>query len=252
MDPYLEQRWRDVHASLIAYTRDALQPQLPDDLVARIEENVHLDVEGAAVGQRNPDVYVVESPVPWESRSVAETSASIQPVLLEPDTDPLVERHIEIIEAGGGRVITAIEILSPWNKLDGSGTERYLHKREQYLASRTNLVEVDLVRAGKWWTMVSFYRVPEEHRTIYRVTVKRAAVGKLELYPITLRDRLPHIAVPLRKGEADVTLDLQALVEQVYRNGRYDRTDYSKPCEPPLDADERLWADELLKAAARR
>lgn len=67
MDPYLERRWRDVHTMLIAYARDAIQPQLPEDLVARVEENVHLDIGGEVLGRRNPDVYVVESPVPWRA-----------------------------------------------------------------------------------------------------------------------------------------------------------------------------------------
>jgi hypothetical protein len=34
MDPYRERHWRDVHTRLIAYTADALQEQLPDNLVA--------------------------------------------------------------------------------------------------------------------------------------------------------------------------------------------------------------------------
>lgn len=127
----MESRWRDVHASSIAYTRDALQPQLPDDLVARIEENVHLDVAGHEVAHRNPDVFVVASPVPWETRALGGASAAAnEPIVLEADMDPLVERHIEIVDQTGGRVITALEIISPWNKLDGSGRERYTTKRE--------------------------------------------------------------------------------------------------------------------------
>jgi len=254
MDPYLERRWRDVHAGLIAYTRDAVQPQLPDDLVARIEENVHLDSAGEELGTRNPDVFVVESPVSWQARGGAGGIAAAldEPILLEADTDPLVERYVEIREGDGGRMVTAIEIVSPWNKLEGSGRERYLRNREQYLASGTSLVEVDLVRAGTWWRMVAPYRVPPEHRATYRVTVKRAVPGaKLELYPIWLPQRLPTVRIPLRAGEADVTLGLQALVEQVYRNGRYERTDYGRPCEPPLAGTEAEWAAELVRGARR-
>ena|SRR5947209_5900130 len=40
MDPYLEQFWRDVHASLVIYLRDQLQGRLPPDLRARVEERV--------------------------------------------------------------------------------------------------------------------------------------------------------------------------------------------------------------------
>ena len=34
MDPYLEQFWGDVHASLIVYIRDQINEQLPGDLRA--------------------------------------------------------------------------------------------------------------------------------------------------------------------------------------------------------------------------
>jgi len=37
---------------------------------------------------------------------------------------------------------------------------------------------------------------------------------------VPLRQRLPAIRVPLRETDADVPLDLQALIEQVYRHGR--------------------------------
>jgi hypothetical protein len=43
MDPYLEAHWRDVHASLIIYARDALQGVLPGSLRARVEERVLLE-----------------------------------------------------------------------------------------------------------------------------------------------------------------------------------------------------------------
>lgn len=252
MDPYMERRWRDVHASLIPYIRDAIQPKLPDDLVAKIEEDVRVDAEGDEVARRNPDVYVAEDPVPWAVPAVpAASSHTVQPILLEVAEDPLVERHVEVVEQEGGRVVTAIEVLSPWNKLEGSGRARYLRKREEYLASGANLVEIDLLRAGKWWTLISPHRAGPEHRTPYRVTVKRPSRAQLELYAITLPQRLPEFGVPLRRGEADVLLDLQPLIDQIYRNGRFDRTDYTKPCDPPLEGEDAKWAQELLRNAGR-
>jgi hypothetical protein len=43
MDPYLESHWRDVHASLVIYARDALQGVLPKSLRACVEESVLLE-----------------------------------------------------------------------------------------------------------------------------------------------------------------------------------------------------------------
>jgi hypothetical protein len=251
MDPYLQSHRSGVHTRLIAYAADAIQPQLPADLVARVEENVRLDVDDELLALRNPDVYVVESAAAREAQPSAGGSAAAvnEPILLEVDRDPIVERHIEIRETGGGgRVVTAIEFLSPWNKAAGTGRDDYLKKRDQYLQARTSLVEVDLVRGGTWYTMVPPHRVPRQHRTTYRVTVRRAAAAtRLELYPIPLGQQLPTIRVPLRPGEADVTVNLQDLIDQVYRNGGFDRTDYAKPCDPPFDPEEAAWAGELLR-----
>ena len=255
MDPYLQRHWRAVHTMLIAYTCDAIQPKLPDDLVARVEEGILLDEDDVAIAARNPDVYVVESPVPWESRAAAAAAAgpdvAAAPILLEIDHDPLVERHIQITDQDGHRVITAIEILSPWNK-EGKGREQYLAKREQYMSAKTNLVEIDLVRGASWFGMVAPHGVPQKHRTTYRVTVKRLDAYRLELYPIELNQRLPSIAIPLRPTDTDVRIDLQTLFDQVYVNGRCGRTDYAKACEPPLEGAMGGWADELLKTAGRR
>src|SRR3954454_5777316 len=63
MDPYLEQHWEDVHTRLIGYIADALQPQLSEDLIARMEEKVYVeDTDDGEMRLRRPDVRVVEFP----------------------------------------------------------------------------------------------------------------------------------------------------------------------------------------------
>src|SRR5215207_1862924 len=42
LDPYLEERWGDVHQSLVTYAADQLGASLPDDLRARMEERISL------------------------------------------------------------------------------------------------------------------------------------------------------------------------------------------------------------------
>mgnify|MGYP002635107777 FL=1 len=58
MDPYLEQFWGDVHASLIVYIRDHINEQLPSDLQARVEEGLMVDTEDYS-RRIYPDVDVV-------------------------------------------------------------------------------------------------------------------------------------------------------------------------------------------------
>jgi hypothetical protein len=116
-----------------------------------------------------------------------------------------------------------------------------------------NVVEIDLVRAGDTFSMLMPFVVPPKHRTTYRATVRRGNdPGQMELYPIDLRQRLPLLPIPLRPSDSPVTLDLQGLVDQAYRNGRYDRTtDYSKPCDPQLIEQDLEWANQLLRGAGR-
>ena len=58
MDPYLELRWEGVHQSLTVYARDAIQPQLPDDLWALAQERVYVASEGEQVRPIVPDAHV--------------------------------------------------------------------------------------------------------------------------------------------------------------------------------------------------
>ena len=65
------------------------------------------------------------------------------------------------------------------------------------------------------------------------------------MYRASLRDRLPRLAIPLRPGDSDVVLDLQQVVDEAYETGRYDRTDYRRPLDPPLPPEEAAWATDL-------
>jgi len=69
-----------------------------------------------------------------------------------------------------------------------------------------------------------------------------------EMYPLRLAEPLPAIRIPLRQTDADVTLNLQALIDQCYENGGYDTIDYHQPPLPPLDPDGAAWAEKWLRA----
>jgi hypothetical protein len=245
MDPYLERHWRGVHANLVIRAQDALNVVLPRDLAARTEDRVYVETEGVLTRVIAPDVRVVEHPHPHE-RTEDSAVAVAEPLLLELDAEPTTERFIEIIESDGGRVVTAIEFVSPANKTSGAGKDAYLKKRQEFRDSNSHLVEIDLIRGGDWLELIRPYRVPPEYRSTYRVFIRRADREKGELYPISLRERLPRIAIPLRATDQDVVLDLQALLDRTYESGRYDLIDYSGPCEPPLEGEEARWLAERL------
>jgi hypothetical protein len=254
MDPYLERRWRDVHATLISYARELLNKQLPPDLAARTEDRVYVESGGESIRAIHPDVRVSEQqPLPEMTLPELSSVTVAQPIMIELDAEPVTEHFIEIIELDGERVVTAIEFISPTNKIPGDGRDAYLKKRREFIESRANLVEIDLVRSGDWVSLMRPYRVPAAHHTAYRACVRRASQpARAELYPIPLRSPLPTIPVPLRADDPLVTLNLQELLNRTYETGRYAGMNYGRECDPPFSAEDAVWADEILRNAGRR
>lgn len=257
MDPYLEAHWRDVHARLIIYACDALQGVLPGSLRARVEETVLVETPmGLGDHPLYPDVRVVE----YTSKRGMETQreagvAVAEPLLVDVEPEPISETYLEIIDrASGNRVVSVIEFLSPSNKSPGPNREKYLRKQREVCSSDANLVEIDLNRFGTHTLAFPLEHVPARLRTAYMVCIRRAARrDKADVYPMALWNPLPVVHVPLRQSDSDVPLDLQALVEQCYRNGAYEGTlNYAVDPDPPLFGADQRWADERLCAQGLR
>ena len=149
--------------------------------------------------------------------------------------------------------VTAVEFLTPAVKQAGPARDAYRLEQEARVDDGVSVVEVDLLRAGEWTLHCPRSRIPEASRRPYRVSVYRGWYGsRYEYYHLSPRDELPKVRLPLRQGDPDAVLDLQALVRLAYANGGYDATDYTKPAEPPLDGDDARWANDLLVKAGRR
>ena len=256
MDPYLEQHWLDVHHRLATYACDQLQRKLPRDLRARIEERVFVetDDEGRYRGI-HPDVRVVEHPIPRSVGTPPEGGvATAEPVVIRTADDPISQGYIEIIDASSGnRVVTVIEFVSPSNKVPGEGRDLYLRKQREVIGAKASLVEVDLTRAGHRSLAAKMTQIPPQYHATYLVCVTRGwKWGQSEIYPLPLAERLPVIRVPLRQSDADVSLDLQTLIDQCYENGGYDTIDYRQPVQPPLDRADLAWTEEWLRAKGMR
>ena len=252
MNPFLEGHWADVHSKLITYIADAIAEQLPPDLSARGEERVTLlDPRGEPQNLR-ADVAVVESwkqgiPPQWQPDGSAHGGVAItepQFVFIEEET----ERWIEITDKDR-RLITVIEVLSPTNK--GDGIRNYKARRDAYISSGVNLVEIDLLRAGAHAIAVPLgsvrKRAPGTH---YLTCVTRASfVTRREVYATPLRVPLPNISVPLRLEDQDAVLQLQPLVDRCHRMGGYWNADYRTVPGPVLPEDESAWTAERVAAA---
>ncbi|MBV9122526.1 MAG: DUF4058 family protein [Planctomycetes bacterium] len=251
MDPYLEAHWRDVHASLIIYARDALQGVLPGSLRARVEERVLLETpQGLGDHPLYPDVRVVEYTAKRHTETWPEATATMaQPLLVETEVEPATETFLEIIDrASGNRVVTVIEFLSPSNKSPGSNRELYLRKQREVCSSDANLVEIDLNRFGTHTLAFPLAHLKPKAHTAYMACVRRAMRrSQAEVYLMPLWQPLPVLKIPLRPEDADVPLDLQALVNQCYRNGAYEgTTNYAADPDPPLFGADLDWAAKRL------
>lgn len=254
MDPYLEARWSDVRSTLITILKETLQPVLPAGLRARSEERLLLETkEHDPLASYRSDIAVVQSP--RATGSTGQTGAAVlEPSLVDFYEGPAVDRFIRIIDTStGDRVVTVVEILSPWNKGPGRLNADYRKKLKDYARGAVSLVEIDLLRSSRGRLPVGQVDLVLERRTPYLVCVRRAtAPSRWELYPVSLRAPLPRIPIPLRPKEPDVVIDLQPLIERVYAAGGHDDIDYRRPPEPPLEGGDAAWADELLKSAGRR
>lgn len=253
MDPYLEQFWGDVHTSFMVYARDQINEQLPSDLQARVEESLSVDVDD---GWRvvYPDMHVVEGPRGGVAVRSSPAATAAEPLFIPSPDEPPTERHIEIIDRNSGhRVVTVIELLSPSNKVGEEGRRAYRRKQDEYRSGGVNLVEIDLVRQGTFILAVSEMRLPPALRRTNMVCVRRAGSSRgAEIYPAPLRDSLPNVAVPLRQSDPDVVLQLQPLIDECWRRGRYATIDYRSPPVPSLNEEDERWADELLRRTGLR
>lgn len=250
MDPYLESHWGDVHHRLITYSCDQIQDELPDELLARVEERVY--VEGGADGDRNmyPDVRVIEQGRSGRRSSAgASAVAFAEPIIVKLPDEPITEGFIQILDArSNNRIVTCIEFLSPTNKSPGRGREEYIQKQREMSHSGVSFVEIDLLREGKHVLVA-----PKVKQSPYMACVRRGWDLRIaDVYPISLREPLPTIRIPLRVTDADVPLNLQAILETCYRNGRYGTIDYSVDPEPPLTSGDARWTDKLLRAKGLR
>jgi len=263
MDPYLEHplRWGEVHTRLIVAISTELNKQLPEGLNAEIDQYVTIAEdrdEESFSSRRNPDVFIpdrygYEPPVLKNGSAVAVAVA----VLEAPTTETVLlsgeivkHRRILIQTNDGKKILTAIELLSPSNKDGGKDQDSYLAKRNQYLASGTNLVEIDLLRAGVRLP----FGYPSPPSADYYILVSAAVRRpKTSVWALTMRQRIPVVGVPLNEKWSDVPLDLRSCLQKIYDEGRFgNKADYTKPAVPPLNQPDAEWAASFLPKPAKK
>ncbi|MGL6094389.1 MAG: DUF4058 family protein [Fimbriiglobus sp.] len=252
MDPYLEDPdlWPDVHGTLLPLIREAIRPALPAGYTARIDQYVWLHADdGDQVRGGRPDVLVSGGGAVPVSEITPFTRPTEQ-VTLAPMRKRRGNRFIELVDNRRRKVVTVIELLSYANKDPGDDRERYLAKRMEYVAGGTNVVEIDLLRAGS--------RMPIGRPKVavgdYYVLVTRAAdYPTADLWAFTVQDAIPVFPVPLRPEHGVVSLNLRPCLDHAYDSAGYAADiDYTRPTIPALRPADAAWAADLLKKHARK
>lgn len=252
MDPYLERRglWEEVHTGLIATLQQLLNPLLRPRYLAAIERRVYLAerLPEALVGK--PDALIVgtrEASVAYQAPVLA-GNPRIWSVEL-PMAEEITERYLELRDVERDEIVTVIELLSHSNKANRLGRDQYQRKRLAILASITNLVEIDLLRAGD--PMPASGLAPLD-RSDYRIIVSRwPQRPRADAYLFSVRDPLPDLPIPLRPGETEPVLLLNQALHDLYDRAGFDLAiDYSQPPAPPLKASDIEWAASLTTEAS--
>jgi hypothetical protein len=250
MDPYLERSglWNQVHHDLISDIRRYLLPLLRPDYIITIEQRTYLSLmppNQQLIGI--PDVLAILPKTPANpTNAVVIAPPKPEPMLIQlPAGEEIIEQYLEIREVENQEVVTVIEVLSPVNKVNPKGRHEYLTKRLKILSSWTNLVEIDLLRAGKPLPM----HLPHPKSSHYRIITSRYHQRPHALaYLFNVREIIPDISIPLLPDEPEPLLPLNQILHTMYDESGYDlQIDYHQPPPPPqFDDETTTWLQNII------
>ena len=271
MDPYLEALsvWPGFHHKLAWRSEHGIEqascplPTMPD---LEMREEMGIIEEDGAKQRIVPDVTIVRYPRPPRQSDggatavLTETRREIsESIEIEARNDPIRHHFVEIRDSSRGhKLITLIEILSPTNKRAGPDREAYESKQREVLESDASLIELDLLRGGRRILpateiedKVGSLKPPPSYLVLVNRAWRRArGVPAYQIVAVDLREWLPCIEVPLKRGEKEVLLDLQIVFNRAYDTGPYRRgaVNYGVPPPPPALGDENaVWAAERTR-----
>ncbi|AFZ26390.1 hypothetical protein Cylst_4294 [Cylindrospermum stagnale PCC 7417] len=254
MNPYLEypELWPEVHHWIMTFIAELLIPKLRPKYRIAVEKRVYQMTDSNSVLVGIPDVtigrYLISTKK--EPSNIAVASPPAKPLTVNiPMPEEVRESYLEVREVGTGEVVTVIEVLSPKNKLTGEGRKAYENKRLQVLGSSTHLIEIDLLSGGEPMPILG-----NQIQSDYRILVSRSQLRPTaELYPFNLQEPIPAFLLPLRKGDTEPIVDLQAVIQDLFDRAGFDLAiDYSREAVPPIAEADVAWVNDLLKEQGLR
>lgn len=249
MDPWLEdpEYWSGFHTTFMVHVRAAITHVLPAGYFAEVEQYVWL--QGEDPEHREP-FAVPDSHVAHRGNGVTAVATK---VASDPSTEVTLPRSgkrkgrkfVQIVDRRGHRIVTVIELLTPSNKDPGPDRNAYLAKRDEYLASGTNLIEIDLLREGD---RHPFGRPKPPPADYYALVCWADRFPKASVWAFTVRDPMPVLPIPLKRADGEVALDLRACLDRTFEDAGYEtRLNYGELPSVRLRTPDAEWAAELLK-----
>jgi len=260
MDPFIEafDLWGDFHDKLIADLDRELSTRLPRKYAVRLNARSYIAIDEDSQNDflMLPDISVRRrrGREGKESSGAAKsTVTTLDPpfVMMAPLEVEHRETFIEIFELRPERhLVTGVEILSPSNKRPGTqGWKDYFRKRQVFLNGTANFVEIDFLRGGR--------RMPMRHSwpdsPYYILVARKNRVPQCGVWPAHSHQALPRIPIPLGRGDSDLEIELQPLVDAIYERARYsDDINYLRKVSMPLSSPEKQILENLAKRKMRK
>ncbi len=233
---------------LISVMKIEIKKRLPANYSVWTDTYIWLHEPDAETRRGKPDVLVGGRCRAQAKRAAGVLTAPASTML------PAIKResakYLKIRDVQADRVVTVVELISPSSKEPGDDRDMFLVKRYDYLKNRTNVVEIDLHRGGLRLPLGK----PQPPKGDYYVFVSRAIdYPKIAIWPLSVRERLPELSIPLNPEDGVIALPLQPCLDVAYDQGPYgNEVDYSKPPKTPLSIADSSWASKLLTKTGHR
>ena len=150
-----------------------------------------------------------------------------------------VDRHewfLEIHDVETRALVTVLEILSPVTRSSTQCREEYILEKRWIFGSRTNLVEIDLLRAGK---PMPLQRKPKH--SDYRILISRGRPVPGRNLPSSTRAIDPIDSDSSLGGDGEPDLDLGTVLHALYDRARFRPAAELRETAGPAAEGEVMW-----------
>ncbi len=225
--------WHTFHTSHIGHIVDELNTLLPDAYIAYAEQSLQVRSSDWEFGRPQPDVTVFQqSPGPSGSPAQPALQPTWEAELLA-TVENLQHPYAAVVREVGdqnrlGRIVTRVELLSPWNKRRDSA---YHDRRAEFLQTGVPLVEIDYLHESPSPILTLPHYPADPDSLPYYSAVSDPRSGHVRVYGFGVDSPLKPFPLPLA-GDDVVILDLNPVYRHTVERGRWSRIiDLTQPPE---------------------